>query len=280
MNINSITAIGRPIDRNYSTNKAISIITIIVAAGSFVFKLITGFELVPAFLWGLGAGVAVFLGWAVCREIDPDNDLSAFVAAALTGIGLYLWDLPGFLQIFWLLLLIRIINRTTGLEPKILDSLVLLALGMVLSYLGNWSFGIVTLIAFLFDALLPKKNRKQLIFAAAAAVGIVIRLFVIKGVWAPLELERVTFLVSGLLVVLSVPVIIGYRKVSSTGDQTGEQLLSIRVQMGQITAVLAGIAAVIYSGTAGLYMMLPFWASIVAALLYLPVKLVIKQGKA
>lgn len=277
MNINSITAIGRPIDRNYSTNKVISIITVIVAAGSFLFKLITGFALVPAFLWGLGAGVAVFLGWAVCREVDPDNDLSAFIAAALTGIGLYLWGLPGFLQLFWLLLLVRTINRTAGLEPKILDSLVLLGLGMVLTFLGNWSFGIVTIIAFLFDALLPQKNRKQLIFAAAAAAGIAVRLFVIEGLWAPLELGRITLLISGLLVVLSVPVVIGYRKVTSTDDQTGEQLLPVRVQMGQITAVLAGIAAVLYSGTDGLYMLLPLWASIVAALLYLPVKLVSKQ---
>ena len=116
MKLSDVTALGRPIDLSYPTNRAIAAIML---AAFVITGLLT--------TWGTGLTVALslFLTWALGRELDPDHNASAFVAVALTAVG---YRTPSLALCGLFLLGIRAVNNTTGLRPKPTDWLSLLGL--------------------------------------------------------------------------------------------------------------------------------------------------------
>ena len=115
MKLTDVTTLGRPVDPRYPTNLAVVVLSPVVVVAGTIYRLVSGYALLEGVLWGIGAGLAVFLAWALGRELDPDHDLSAFVGAGLTVFGLLLTGLPSLLVLFWLLLALRVVNRSTGL---------------------------------------------------------------------------------------------------------------------------------------------------------------------
>ena len=124
-----LTGIGRPLDFKYPGNWEIFFLTLTVTVFGIGLQLVWGLGGFRAVLWGLGAGLSVFLTWALGRELDPDTIVSDFIAVGLTLIGLFIWGIPSLIFLFWLILAVRILNRTTGKAATILDSLGLIALG-------------------------------------------------------------------------------------------------------------------------------------------------------
>ena len=118
-------------------------------------------------LWGAGVGLTVFLSWALARELDPDNDHSAFVGAGLVSIGVFLWGLPHFLALFCLLVLGRIVNRSSGLSARTADSMAAVVLSGLLVYQGSWGFGLAAAMA----AKLAYPERQCVNITGDAGVG-------------------------------------------------------------------------------------------------------------
>ena len=237
-------------------------------AGGFVFRLLTGVSIGRSALLGLGAGFSVFLAWALCRELDPDHDLSAFFAAGLSLLGLFILGHPSLSLLFWLLLLLRIVNRTTGLQATWLDSFALLGIGGWLVHKGNWEIGLVTAAAFFLDSRLQPRNRKQVYFSClmivAPAVSVILRPHQLGNIglhWGA------TGIALGLSV-LFIPVMLGTKSLTSVGDMTGKPLVSSRVLSGQVLAVLSGTLAVLLSGASGFQALLPLWAAVVGTAVY------------
>ncbi|CAN0400327.1 unnamed protein product, partial [Phaeothamnion confervicola] len=156
MKMSQVTGLGRPLDLRYPTNLAIALISLTVAGTA---ACIDGTP-----LSGLHAGLDVFFTWALCRELDPEHDIAAFVAVGLSIFGLLNWGQSA-APLFWLLLAVRTLNRTTGLACTVLDSVLLLALGVT----SGW--GALTAFVFGADAMLPGGRKPQLLFAALAAAG-------------------------------------------------------------------------------------------------------------
>jgi hypothetical protein len=263
-----ITSVARPIDPSYPSNRAIAVLTIVVMVGGAIFELLTGGGWIESGLQGIGVGLAVFIAWALCRELDPDHDLSAFVAAGLALGGLFLWDLPHFGVLFWLLLMVRIVNRTPGAPATVLDSLAVLGLGGWLAAQGNWGYGAITALALFVDGRLSRPNRRQVLLAGLGVIVTVVAVIVA----GELRWEGAPSLAPGLIglgmAVLFVPVFLGARQLDSVGDETGEPLEPLRVQAGQGLALLAGVEAAFWGGEAGLVSLGPLWAAVLGASLY------------
>ena len=268
MSISKITAIARPIDSNYPTNRAIALLALAVIVGGTVLRLIAGANFMQSISWGVAAGLAVFLAWALARELDPDHALSAFVAAGLALIGLFFFDLPGLTVLFWMIILLRIVNRTAGLPATILDSLLVLGIGSWLTLQGNWVYGLMTALAFLLDSQLSPPHRRHLLFAAIALL-VTVMLFFFDGSM-PRVGESSPAIVLAVLVMsaLFVPVIIVSRKLKTVGDQTNEPLDPRRVQAAQGIALLTGILRAWWNGYPGLVSFMPLWAAMVGTSLY------------
>jgi len=268
MKITRITAIGRPIDPSYPTNLAISIWALVVTLVATILQVLAGEGWLPGALQGVNAGLAVFLAWATCRELDPDHALSAFVAAGLATLGLLLPELPQLGAILWLLLAVRMVNRTVGLPATVLDSLGVLGLGIWFSYRGNWGYGAVTVIALLLDSQLPDPQRRQLVLAGVGAVAVGAVVVLGKTIWRSGGAAVWPGLLAVGMCAIFAPVLVAARSVESVGDETGERLSGIRVQAGQAIALLAGVQAAFWSGEPGLVAMMPLWAAVLGASAY------------
>jgi hypothetical protein len=269
MRMTDITALARPLDPHYPTNSAIALLTIVVIVGGTILQLMVGLGLTRSISWGITAGLAVFLAWALARELDPDHDLSAFVAAGLMLIGLLFFSSPSIIALFWVLVIVRMVNRTVGLPARILDSLMILGLGGWLTLQGNWICGLMTALAFLLDSQLPSPHGRQSLFVGAAIVVTAVVLFRFGG---RLSREGALSLPALLAVlgafVLFVPLIMASRELNTLGDVTNEPLHPVRVQAAQLLALLTGILMGWWKGNAGLVSVMPLWAAVLGVGLY------------
>jgi hypothetical protein len=265
MRLRDITSIGRPIDPRYATNRAIAIVTLIVVMVGTLWQRLSGTAWPTSALWGVQAGLNIFLAWALCRELDPDRPQAGFVAVAFAVLALYRWGLPQLGVILWLLILVRVVNRTAGPPAGVLDVLGLLGLAGWLSLRGNWGYSAITALALFLDGWLPGRARRQLIFALLAVIVTVVTALV-GGAPAGQGAPSLT----GGLIALALsccfsPVILSARCVESVGDQTGETLTAVRVQAAQALALLAGVETAFVDGTTAIVTLSPLWAATLGA---------------
>ncbi len=261
MKLSQITAIGRPVDPRYPTNRAIALIAVSVIVIAAITQIWSGKGWLESAVGGIPYGIAVFVSWALGRELDPDHDLAAFGAAALMGLGLVVWhDLPNLGLVFWLLLIIRVVNRTTGLAVTMIDSLGVIAFGVLLAGQGNWGLGIITALALLLDSQLTPRNPRQLWFAGVALVGTLVVAGLAGVITFPTQLSLSDGSIALGLSALFLPIIGRSKRVVSVGDEDGVRLNALRVQGGQALALLIGLEVALASG---LLELLPLWAAVI-----------------
>ena len=258
-----ISGIGRPIDPNYATNRVIALITFLIIVCGFVFKVLTGKGFIDGILWGIQAGIAVFLTWAIDRELDTDYNTPAFIAVGLSLVAMVVWGLSVLGILFWLVLAVRIINRITGVPATIADSSAFIVLGMWLSYQTNWGIGILTALVFLLDAWLPSGKKIQFLFLGLSLIVLagIYLLWGYAGYTQCLGEDPIVYGILALLLSLFfIPVIVRTRFVTCMCDDPEEVPLPLRIQAGQVFALLAGLEMVLWHGRAGLIDLLPLWA--------------------
>ena len=278
MRIKRLSSITRSIDLNYPTNRIIVEITLLFLLGTAGFQLILGKAISSALYSGLIAGASVFLAWAFARELDPDNELSAFFAAFLGCAGFVFFPSPFLLALFLEILLIRIVNRSTGLPSKTSDSIAVLLLSGWISSQGNWIFGLFTALAFFLDSFLPEPNRQNRIFGVIAFIVSLIAFIRTPGKESILlDAEVGLFILAAVL--LFIPHVLSSRKIKSRGDLTGIPLDSLRMQAAQLTAMLsAGLSAVL-GGVAGAESLMPLWGAILGISLYGNLQVLLKKRR-
>ena len=71
MKMSDVTALGRLPDPRYPTNRAIAVLALVVAIAAAIWRILSGVAPLESALWGIGAGFALFLTWALGRELDP-----------------------------------------------------------------------------------------------------------------------------------------------------------------------------------------------------------------
>jgi len=274
-----LTTIGRPIDPRVPTNRAI----LILVASSFAFGSIAwgalGAPWSDALLRGLSLGGAVFFGWALARETDPDRAFSAFFAAVGAGAGTILLGNPHFLLVLWLLLSLRFVNRSTGVAPGVLDWGALYGLKLWLGFAAHWTIPLLTFPTLFFAGLnrLPRPLRVILplvIPGAAVGYGIHHAWSFAPPLWGSVEVFVLAGVATGVI-----PVVASYRAVRSVGDRTGDPLVPHRVQWMLGWAAAAAITLTL-SGTASLADIAPLWAALAGTTLGWVVDVTLRRRRA
>jgi hypothetical protein len=160
--------IGRPFDLTLWSNR-------------LLFLSVTLFGLAAVVAWGndspievLWAPAHVFVIWALVRELDPDHDWSALLAAALAGV----WVLLGYpmvsaLAVGGLLLAARLILNSTGRRPLITDLVVVGGYAAAIAFTRvGWVSGFGLAVAILIDARMTEEaGTAGTITAGLAALG-------------------------------------------------------------------------------------------------------------
>lgn len=274
------TTIGRPIDLHYSTNRAIAGLTAACFVGGTLGTLAVHGPRSGNVVFGLVFAGAVFLGWALAREIDPDHDRAAFVAASLAALSVVLVGRPDFLLLFWVLLWLRVVNRSTGLPAGWADSVAILGLSIYQSLRWGWVLLAFITLVYLLDALLRPRHRIHLVFggmAAGAAVGVGW-----TGGWrlpgGTVDLPWVLLMVIAGAGILAWTCLAPVKH--ALGDQTGLPLHPRRVRSAVFLALLAGTGPVVLHGEAGVRSTLVLWAVFVGVAAYGLVRAAISATRA
>lgn len=275
MKISDITSLGRVVDPRYPTNLTILLISILVGSVLFGFSVYTGEDFLASISAAFTLGVSVFLTWAISREIDPEHELAAFAGllAVIPGY-LFLGD-PNLVKTLTMLLLLRLLNRTTGLKPKLLDSFTILAFGTLLVLRGNWIFGFFCAAALFLDSRLPDAGHQNLFFSGVMTVITLIGVIIFNPPQPQFEFitAQVVFIAGSIL--LFIPLILQTRKIQVVCDFQPDMLNPIRVQVGQLFAITTAVITWLMAGLVGITSLLPLWGSLLGlSLAYLTSQLI------
>jgi hypothetical protein len=265
--LGNFTGIGRGFDPRNPTNLAIFGLAALAGAADTIIQLLSGAGFMESMGWGFVAGFAVFMGWALSREVDPDYPWSAFLAPFLALAGVLVYGRPALLFSLWLIIVLRVLNRTTGVPAKNMDQLSVLVFSLWLAYQGFWLAGLAAAVVFVLDAVLSWPNRQQLVYAALAALG-TLGLAAFRPGLESDPLGPVTLALGGISGLLFILVIVNSRELRSTCDYAGSPLSPRRVQWAQGIALGIAVLTVVFYGQAGLLASLPLWAALLGTGLY------------
>lgn len=262
MKISDITSLGRVVDPRYPTNLAILLISILVGSVLFGFSVYMGEDFLASISAAFTLGISVFLTWAISREIDPENELAAFAGLLAVIPGSLLLGDPNLVKTLTMLLLLRLLNRTTGLKPKLFDSLTILAFGTLLVLQGNWIFGFFCAAALFLDSLLPDAGHQNLFFPGVMTIITLIGVIIFNPLQPQFEITtaQVVFIAGSIL--LFIPLILQTGKILVVCDFQPDMLNPIRVQVGQLFAITTAVITWLMAGLAGITSLLPLWGSL------------------
>jgi len=265
MNLRHLSGLARPLELDYPTNRWIGALALAVLAFGWLFRGLVSGAWLASGAWAGLAALAVFLAWALCRELDPDRERVAFLAAALALIGLAVTGLPDIAGLFALLLAVRVLNRTTGIPATPLDALLLFALAFWLAFEGAWLYLLLAVAALVLDGLLAPRSLLRV--GTGLAAGVLVG-GALAAVGAEAQAPEPQGLAILLAVVLAAVFAIAIRAVAGNetkADVTGERLSPARVRAGQLLALAAGFGLVLWRGGDGLAEQMPLWAAMAAA---------------
>ena len=236
------TGLGRPIDPEWRTNRAIVAIAVLTARVATAVEAFGGTPVVDATLAGARAGIVAFLGWAVLREILPDREGVAFGGAAIAAASHFLRGPQEIVPLVAMLVAARVVARTTGRALSLPDSAALVA-GAILvppPFRTVVALGIGT--ALILDGALappggqPRRRSHLLLGAAVVLVGVVGPSGILGWVSHPPPTIAWPGGVVGVglaaLALAALIAVVLQSTVAAVGDVDGEPLMDLRARLG------------------------------------------------
>lgn len=242
--MNHITNIGRPIDPRYPSNLAVVIFSGLVFVLFMVINLLDDVSFSDSLEAGFLVAGFAFLAWAVAREIDPDYNLTAYVAMVLA-VGAYqIWGGTNLLGVALVMMGLRLVNRVIGLKPKITDNIIIALGAGVLSYQGHPILGVAIISAFSLNALLDDPDTPNgWIFSGLALVATLIGALLGESIERNFTLDTEWAIIAGVILALYLGVALTTQMTfTSTGDHRSMSLSRQRIIWARF--LLLGIALV------------------------------------
>lgn len=251
------THLFRTFDPRLKTHQAITVIGI--ASGALA--LAVGGDLID----GVRAGFAAGIAWSIGRELHPDSQMAGLTAGVIGGIFEALVGGAMFGAAWLLIVMLRIITRSTGADPLPIDLavnlvLVLLFSDSVVGFMA--SLGIA--VALFISPALPRPGpRSHRVWGAAFVV-----VALVGGAFAALGDPESAPGASWLLLSVSLLLSIGLfapEHVKSVGDIDHEPLDDARVRLARIELIALVVVIAITTVGSGIAAIAPAFAALAAA---------------
>ena len=259
------TSIARPIDPAYLTNRALLIILPIVALLSAGLSYVDDLAIGPLSAAFSGA-LTAFAAWALTRELAPDYDGAAFVALAFAWVANIAFGARLVMLLFVAMVLARVVNRSTGLPLRLLDTLGVLGF-------CTWAATstqqplilLVASLAFFLDARLEDPLRRHYLAAAACLAVFAWMLAGHAPVLADDLMVRDWLAIGVSALGVSLFAIFSSDPVSYC-DVSPRRLSRARVSAGLVVGWLLAVQAVLTSGRSA-WLQTAIWACMIALLI-------------
>lgn len=263
MELRNLTSLARPLEFDHPSNRTIALLTLVVLLVGAFWQVLSGASLWDGGGWAAQAALAVLLAWALGRELDPDRNGTAFIAAGFALGLLWLGPLPSLLPVFWCLLWVRVVNRSVGPDPTPLDWITLLGLTGWLALTQSWLYGPIASLGVYRDHVLSGRpvRGKVLTALALALSGAAFGLnrqpespdLDFPQLW-PAFAVALLFVIGASLTLTK----------TSLADATATPLDARRVLAAQSQAAATGLLFALFHGTDGVFAWTPLWAVMAA----------------
>jgi len=268
MKMNQISALARPLDINYRSNRNMLLIFLLVLILGTAFQWFTGQVFLQSLWWGARAAFVVFLSWALGRELDPDINTTAMLAIPFSLATFYLYgDFNWLLLLAWLMMM-RIGSHICGQSVKLTDALLVTGLAVYLIWRGDYVIGFALTLVFLANYQLTPPHPRSLWYAVVSFILSILALIFSPQEGAVFSYDNYwmgSIIASGLLFLLFV--IRDYKRPRSTEDYRVQALSGSRMQASQLIVLLGLLFAYFLQGQASVVSTAPLWATLVASVL-------------
>lgn len=175
------------------------------------------------------------MSWALSRELDPAHTLSAFKAAGLAFFAIFSPDSFQAGLLFWLLLLIRLVNGITGKKLTIFDMLSTLGFTAFLSFTRENSLYLMVFVLATVCLIIIGKRSKTVMAGGSISLLLFLGQILFIDSIHFISLNDIDFL-SGSLLVLTALSIFLFRQLSQVAiqDDQGQEADSERIFYGQL----------------------------------------------
>lgn len=237
------TSISRPLDREKAAGKALLFLVPLGAVLGAALAWRNGLPAVEVLFQAVYLLLAVYGSWALARELDPDDPLAAFLSLAAGVVGALAAAPSALLVLYTALGLVRTVNRSSGLAARKIDSLVLMALSLLVIYQTDSPlFGLVAALAFILDGSLREPLRRQWVFALVCLGGTVVYM-VDHGatLWQVAPPATLFGWLAWLFLLIFTLNMLLLKTVRSKDDSLGKALDLGRVKGGMSVGILAAV---------------------------------------
>ncbi|WPP52653.1 hypothetical protein [Catalinimonas niigatensis] len=268
MQSSQFSALARPLDISYRTNLSIMLMSFFVMLIAFFYQWWhLDNALWESLWWAAQAGLSVFLAWALGREIDPDVNSTAFLAAFLSLAGFYYTGSYQWGLLIAFLMILRISSHICGQQIKLTDALFCLALCAYLCWQGQALIGFAFTAAFLADSRLAPVHVRSQWYALAALI-----ITILAFIFFPVSITDTYFQFSGIwipgigvVVLIFLQVIREYKNPGSTEDYKTQPLNGHRIQAAQLIVLLTALSIYLLQNYRTTLEIAPVWAVILSA---------------
>jgi hypothetical protein len=110
------------------------------------------------------------VAWAIARELDPDFNFTAYLAAPAAILAALIWEPPTILALVGVMITTRIVNRTVGPPFTLIDAAALICFAGLLAYLGYPIVGLGLTVGIAANHVLPNPDRPLALMVATLAL--------------------------------------------------------------------------------------------------------------
>lgn len=250
------------------------ILTVVAAALSAIYHLIIAKASVDSSMTLVVIDAAVFFfSYLIARELDPDRSIGAYLAGFLALGSVLFWGAGNIVVLFWMLMLLRLLNRSSGMPAGLFDNLLILIATYWIVRDGQWGYAALTAIIYAIESQLPNGSPRSLY---AAGFAFLIAALSPKVPYVQSAIPSDIFMIMIVATILFLPVIKLSEHVRSIGDYGQQPLNTLRLQAAQIFAILAAFGMAWFYGESIIQSFLPIWGAILGVGIYLPVMLVMR----
>ena len=240
----------------YRTHQAI----VVIGIASGAFALAIGNELIDA-VW---AGIAAGLGWAIARELAPDDQFAGLTAGIVAGLFQALVGGVGLGVCYLLLVFLRIIIRTTGAAPTTPDLALNLAVVLFVSNtLPGFLAGLGVALALFLSPALPRPSPRQHRFWAFAYAAIALTGFAFSPPPEAPDPSGAAWLLLSVSALAAIGLFAATRP-RSVGDIDREPLDGARLRLGRLELVALLAVMTVTTLGSGIAPAAPAFAAVLA----------------
>lgn len=261
----SYFGLGRTIDIGDQFTRIALLLTL--ASGAIAVSFKGGLEASSesATYFGVAVAAQFFFTWLVAQELDPDRKIGGLVGAGISVVLALTIGVGDILVMFWMLFILRLLNRTSGSRHKIGDNIILMVLSYWLGKEGFWLYPTLTGIAYVVESKLPGGYIKSMYLG-----GLAFAITALANIdHTPARLDAIYVYLMIVTFILFLPEISMAIATKFLGEKDHKRINPRRLQAAQGMFLLFNFMLAWFSGNNAALSLSPSWAAAMGVGLYL-----------